>query len=328
MQLIHLFLTITATTAATVNSHLSQSRGSISALDFGHRNPSPELFTEAHKVAGRADASDETHEVISWIGSGSESDDPKDLARGLIDNAFDALIKACSLLPFHGHNTALILGKVRDNIHRDISAYPRAHLVERKAGRQSISTIGGIDENSKLGETLVQIVKLECECVSVTGYLGTHLVRALGDIALKATEGLVGGGIEDSLDGLRNQFRNKMTAVAEELFAPEANCGTDASTTADDIDIGNIGENENSTIEDVLGSLSTDGCRCLSSTLYLAIHLLRAYFEVKLDILAAILGGSLHPLANLLDDLKDLLHQVLFAAGEIIRPDNVCHGSL
>ncbi|TPR04506.1 Alcohol dehydrogenase GroES-like domain family protein [Aspergillus niger] len=281
MQLIHLFLTITATTAATVNSHLSQSRGSISALDFGHRNPSPELFTEAHKVAGRADASDETHEVISWIGSGSESDDPKDLARGLIDNAFDALIKAC-----------------------------------------------GIDENSKLGETLVQIVKLECECVSVTGYLGTHLVRALGDIALKATEGLVGGGIEDSLDGLRNQFRNKMTAVAEELFAPEANCGTDASTTADDIDIGNIGENENSTIEDVLGSLSTDGCRCLSSTLYLAIHLLRAYFEVKLDILAAILGGSLHPLANLLDDLKDLLHQVLFAAGEIIRPDNVCHGSL
>lgn len=91
-----------------------------------------------------------------------------------------------------------------------------------------------------------------------------------------------------------------MTAVAEELFVPEANCGTDASTTADEIDIGNIGENENSTIEDVLGSLSTDGCRCLSSTLYLAIHLLRAYFEVKLDILAAILGGSLHPLANLL----------------------------
>ncbi|GCB20393.1 hypothetical protein AAWM_03278 [Aspergillus awamori] len=267
-------------TAATVNSHLSQSRGSISALDFGHRNPSPELFTETHKIAGRADASKETHEVISWIGSDSESDDPKDLARGLIDNAFDALIKAC-----------------------------------------------GIDENSKLEETLVQIVKLECGCVSVTGYLGTHLVRALGDIVLTATEGLAGGGIEGSLDGLRNQFRNKMTAVAEELFAPEANCGTDASTTADDIDIGNIGENENSTIEDVLGSLSTDGCRCLSSTLYLAIHLLRAYFEVKLDILAAILGGSLHPLANLLDDLKDLLHRVLFAAGEIIRPDNVCHGS-
>lgn len=45
---------------------------------------------------------------------------------------------------------------------------------------------------------------------------------------------------------------------------------------------------ESLTIDDILASHFTDGCRYLSATLYFPVHLISAYLALKLDLLAAI----------------------------------------